>query len=107
MYSNENDYSHVKLEPAGEPLRAAIEKWLVDELKAEARPGNQPGAFIHTFRVDGEDITVTFSDGSDDVSLSMPTGVTDKTGLIRRIGERLNEKLATGTWDDLFAIRQP
>jgi hypothetical protein len=101
-YSNVNDYSHFKLEPAGKPLRAAIEEWLVDELKAEARPGNQPGAFSHTFRVDGEDINVMFSDGSDYVSLAMPAGETDKTGLIRRIGERLNEKLATGAWDDLF-----
>jgi hypothetical protein len=43
------------------------------------------------------------SGGSDYVSLAMPTGTTDTTGIIRRIGEKLNQKLATGEWDALFA----
>lgn len=101
-YSNENEYPHFKLQPAGEPLRAAIETWLVEELKAEAMPGNQPGAFSHTFRVDGEAIAVMTSEGSTYVSIAMPTGTKDTTGIIRRLGERLNQKLATGAWDDLF-----
>jgi hypothetical protein len=101
-YSNENDYSNFRMEPAGEPLRAAIEAWLVDELKAEALPGNQPGHFTHAFRVNSDEIHVMSSNDAGYVSIGMPTGVKDTTGIIQRLGEHLNQKLATGVWDDLF-----
>ncbi len=62
-YSNENDYSHYQLEPAGAALRVALEEWLVSALKAEALPGNGPDEFSHGFLVNGVEVSVMASDG--------------------------------------------
>jgi hypothetical protein len=101
-FSNENDYANYQWEPAGQPLRAALEEWLVAALKAEPRPGNQPDAFSHTFVVDGVEINVMASDGSDYVSIAFPTGVEGDPAIIASIGRRFDEELKSGKYDELF-----
>lgn len=105
-YSNENDYPHYQLEPAGRALRVALEEWLVSALKAEALPGNGPDEFSHGYLVNGIEVSVMASEDSDYVSIAMPTGATDTTGLIASIGKRFDEELKGFKYDALFGLKK-
>jgi hypothetical protein len=101
-FSTVDDYTSYQLEPAGAALRKALEEWLVTELKAVELPGNTPDEFSHAFSVDGVAIDVMFSEGSDYVSISFPTGQKGDPKLIEGIGKQFDEALKTGKYDELF-----
>ena len=106
QFSNENDYPNYQLEPAGAALRKALEAWLVTELKAVELPGNEPDEFSHAFSVDGVEIDVMFSEGSDYVSISFPTGKAGDAKVIEEIGKKFDEALKSGKYDELFGRKR-
>jgi len=105
-FSNDDDYASYKLEPAGAALRKALEEWLVSELKAVELPGNQPDEFSRSFSVDGAEIDVMYSDGSDYVSIAFPTEKKGDPKVIEGIGKKFDEVLATGKYDALFGRKK-
>ena len=85
-FSADKNYPTCQPEPAGLPLRAALEAWLVSALEADALPGNaEPGAFSHGFLVNGVDVNVTAIETPGSVSIAFPTG---KAGDPAVIGDR-------------------
>ena len=106
-FSNDGDYASYKLEPAGAALRKALEEWLVSELRAVELPGNQPDEFSHAFSVDGVEIDVMYSDGSDYVSIGFPTGKKGDAKVIDGIGKKFDEALKTGrVRDDIVRVER-
>jgi hypothetical protein len=102
-FSADKEYPNYQLEPAGLPLRAALEAWLVSELKAEALPGNaEPDAFSHGFLINGVEVNVMAIDTPGYVSIAFPTGKSGDPAVIGTIGKRFDEALASGKYDDLF-----
>ena len=103
QFSADTDYPNYQLEPAGPPLRAALEAWLVSELQAEALPGNaEPDAFSHSFLINGVEVNVMVIDTPGYVSIAFPTGKSGDPAVIGAIGKRFDEALATGKYDEMF-----
>jgi hypothetical protein len=106
-FSADKDYPNYQLEPAGRPLRAALEAWLVSELHAEALPGNaEPDAFSHGYLINGVEVTVMAIDTPGYVSVAFPTGKSGDPAVIGAIGKRFDEALATGKYDELFGRKK-
>jgi hypothetical protein len=84
---------------AGEGMRAAMENFLVDHLKAERLPVKEL-ACDHEFRIDGHKVGVSGSADSHSVVVSAeaPAG----SSLIATIADRFNVELASGKHDGLF-----
>jgi hypothetical protein len=84
---------------AGDGMRAAMETFLVDHLKAERLPMKE-FAHEHEFRIDGHKVGVSGSADSHSVLVSAeaPAG----SNLIATLADQFNAELATGKHDGLF-----
>ena len=93
-------YRSYKLEPAGAPLRTALEEFLVAEFKAERVPSDS-GAYEDRLRIDDREVLVACSNDSHYVSVYLQRGTADTT-LVQAIAQRFDAALATGKYDALF-----
>jgi hypothetical protein len=88
------------LEPAREGLRDAVIDWLVTEFKGERVPVDS-FAYERPVRIGDQTINVAYGGSGQYVSVSLPSGVTDRA-LLEKITQRLDAALATGKYDSLF-----
>jgi hypothetical protein len=93
-------YRTYKLEPAGAPLRTALEEFLAAEFKAERLP-SEAGAYEDQLRIDDRVVLVACSNDSHYVWVYLQRGSAD-TSLVETIARRFDAALATGKYDALF-----
>ena len=87
-------------EPAREPLRDAVIDFLVTEFKGRRVPVDS-FAYEHPVSIDGQTINVAFGGSGNYVSVSLPSGATDRK-LLETVVRRLDEVMATGKYDSMF-----
>jgi hypothetical protein len=87
------------IEPAGEPIRAALVALLVAEMGATTLPGVDEARYSQPVQIGA--VRVSISRGDKYVAVETERTDADQ-GLIVKIAERFNAELATGKHDDLF-----
>jgi hypothetical protein len=101
----EPDYQEYRVHLAKASLRPAVIEWLATEFRGEAQPQEGLSDYSREVKIDGKIVNVSYSDDDGHVGIWMDRG--PDVGLVSTIGNRLNEALATGKFDQHFQATEP